>query len=170
MIVLSLLLLEELACFARLVWCFGNILCMWLCWWATPQQQWHVLAWLVAVVALTCMLILLAIAGRSACVMLNIKEQLICGKLLELFLRSVLWKQMESNFFLLVLFTVLPVRHQGKHCPWHQLTNCGSARLASSDSVTVALVWCATRIDSHASMCALANVVRCTMTEGRRFG
>jgi len=48
--------------------------------------------------------------------MLNSKEWLICSKLLELFLRLVLWKQTENNFFLLVL-TVLPVRHQlGKHC------------------------------------------------------
>jgi len=40
----------------------------------------------------------------------------VASKLLELFLRPVLWKQIENNFFLLVL-TVLPVRHQlGKHC------------------------------------------------------
>jgi len=34
---------------------------------------------------------------------------------------AVLWKQMENNFVLLVL-TVLPVRHQlGKHCTWQNL-------------------------------------------------
>jgi len=50
--------------------------------------------------------------------MLNSKQWLIYNKLLELFLRLVLWKQIENNFFLLVL-PVLPVRHRllvGKHC------------------------------------------------------
>jgi len=47
---------------------------------------------------------------------LNSKEWLIHSKTLELFLRLALWKQMENNFFLLVL-TALPVRHQlGKCC------------------------------------------------------
>jgi len=47
---------------------------------------------------------------------LNSKEWPIHDKLLELFLRLVLWKQTENDFFLLVL-TVRPVRHQlCKHC------------------------------------------------------
>jgi len=47
-------------------------------------------------------------------VLLNSKEWLIYSKLLELFLRLVLWKQIENDFFLLVL-TVLPMGRNLQH-------------------------------------------------------
>jgi len=56
--------------------------------------------------------------GQSAHSSLHTKQQRVTdySKLLELFLRLVLWKQIENDFFLLVL-TALPVGHQlGKHC------------------------------------------------------
>jgi len=55
--------------------------------------------------------IVTVLSSISQKIMLNSKEWLICSKLLEFFLRPVLWKQMENDFFLLV-FTALQVGHQ----------------------------------------------------------
>jgi len=69
----------------------------------------------------------------SVGLMQNSKVWLIDSKLLELFPRPALWKQMENNFFLLVL-TVLPVGHQpGKIAP----TKIGGNFVFSADSFVI---------------------------------